>query len=142
MCGPEIIALPKDIGEPRSRREEHARDVAWLPGWHKTRALPLRICYPLTRTYKNFLFENPPYCPLLQGETIGREGLRGVQNRVDLGARTWYRPALWPPQDSGSTKTPSSRSSAITGRPSRSTSRGTRTVMCSKRSQGVKFITH
>jgi len=40
--------------------------------------------------------------------------MRG-HNRVALGARTWYRPALWSPQGSGSTKTLSSRSSAITG---------------------------
>src|SRR5215510_3967646 len=49
---------------------------------------------------------------------------------MDLGARTWYRPALWPLQSSGSTKTPSSRSSAITGSPSSSTNRATRIATC------------
>src|SRR6266481_4678440 len=78
----------------------------------------------LCAAYKNFLFEDPPFCPSLQGETMGRGGLRGVHNRVDLGARTWYRPALWQPQGSGSTKTPSSRSSAITGGPSSRVIRG------------------
>jgi hypothetical protein len=69
----------------------------------------------LNIAYKNFLFEDPAFWPSLQGKTMGREGLRRVQNQLDLGARTWYRPALWHPQGSGSTKTPSNRSSAITG---------------------------
>src|SRR5262252_8300487 len=84
----------------------------------------------LTGVYKNFLFENPPFCPSLQGETRGREGLRRVPNRVDLGTRTWYRPALWQPPCSGSTKTSSSRSSAITGSPSSRAIRGTRIATC------------
>ena len=37
-------------------------------------------------------FENPLFCPSLQGETMGREGLMRGHKRVDLGARTWYRP--------------------------------------------------
>ena len=48
VCGPEITTLPKYIGEPWSRREEHARDVAWLPGWHKTRDLSPPMCAMLT----------------------------------------------------------------------------------------------
>jgi hypothetical protein len=48
----------------------------------------------LCAAYKNFLFENLPFCPSLQGEPMGREGLMRVENRVDLGARTWYRHAL------------------------------------------------
>jgi hypothetical protein len=67
-------------------------------------------------------FEDPLFCPSLQGETMGREGLMRVHNRVDLGARTWYRHALWQPPFSGSTKTPSSKSSAITGSLSSNTS--------------------
>src|SRR5712671_3938317 len=84
----------------------------------------------ISSAYKNFLFEDPPFCPSLQGETMGRGGLRRVHNRVDLGARTWYRPALWQPQGSGSTKTPSIRSSAITGGPSSSAIRATRIATC------------
>ena len=53
-----------------------------------------RVIYKLTGAYKNFLFENSPFCPSLQGETMGREGLRRVHTRLDLGARTWYRHAL------------------------------------------------
>src|SRR5712692_6708335 len=74
-------------------------------------------------------FENPLFCPSLQGKTRGRERRMKVHNRLDLGARTWYRHALWPPQGSGSTKTPSSRSSAITGGPSSSAIHATRIAM-------------
>src|SRR5215831_3819676 len=80
----------------------------------------------LTRAYKNFLFENPPFCPSLQGKTMGNEGLRRVPNQVDLGVKTWYSHVLWQPQGSGSIKTPSSRSSAITGGTSSRAIRGTR----------------
>jgi len=55
--------------------------------------------------------------------------MRG-HKRVDLGVRTWYSHALWHPQGSGSTKTPSSRSSAIIGGPSRRAIRGTRSATC------------
>src|SRR4029453_3737204 len=48
LCGLGGTPLPKYTGEPRRRREEHARGVPWLPGWHKTRDLPLSLCYPLT----------------------------------------------------------------------------------------------
>ena len=36
-AGSEGTALPKYSGEPRRRREEHARGVPWLQSWHKTR---------------------------------------------------------------------------------------------------------
>jgi len=36
-------------------------------------------------------FENPLFCPSLQGEMMGREGRMRANNRLDLGARTWYR---------------------------------------------------
>jgi len=39
---------PPENGEPRRGREKHARGVLGLPGWHKTRDLPLSLCYPLT----------------------------------------------------------------------------------------------
>src|SRR6266403_2418859 len=96
----------------------------------KGRMFPKSALRALSAAYKNFLFEDPSFCPSLQGKTMGREGLRRMPNRVDLGARTWYRPALWPPQGSGSTKTPSSRSSAITGGPSSSAIRATRIATC------------
>src|SRR5262245_5510874 len=80
------------------------------------------LCAP----YKNFLFENHPFCPSLQGKAMGSEGLRRVPNQVDLGVKTWYSHVLWQPQGSGSTKTPSNRSSAITGGPSSRAIRGTR----------------
>ena len=75
-------------------------------------------------------FENPLFSPSLQGEMRGRESLMRGHNRVELGARTWYSHALWQPSVNGATKIPSSRSSAITGSPLRSTSRATETAMC------------
>ena len=53
--------------------------------------------------------------PALPGEAMGREELRRAKSRLASAARPWYRRALWHSQGSGSTKTPSSRSSAITG---------------------------
>src|SRR5262249_19046566 len=35
VCGLGGTALPKYTGEPRRRREEHARGTPWLPCWHK-----------------------------------------------------------------------------------------------------------
>jgi hypothetical protein len=34
----------------------------------------------LSSAYKNFLFENPPFCPSLQGKTMRKEGLMRVHN--------------------------------------------------------------
>src|SRR6266516_4505965 len=47
-CGPRVTALPKYSGEPRRRREEHARGVPWLSGWHKTSVVSPQICDTLT----------------------------------------------------------------------------------------------
>src|SRR6266404_2815274 len=102
-----------------------ASSLASCPRWPSLRGYswPMITLFSLQGDFcatANFLFEHPLFCPSLQGETRGREGLRRVHNRVDLSARTWYSHALWQPQGSESTKTPSSRSSAITGSRARS----------------------
>lgn len=46
--GSGVLALPNYTGEPRRQREEHARGVPWLSGWHKTSVVSPEICDTLT----------------------------------------------------------------------------------------------
>src|SRR5262249_56648470 len=67
-------------------------------------------------------------CSPLSRDQGGAQGSEGKQ--VDPGGRVWYSHLPWHTTDSGSTKTPSSRSSAITGGPSSSAIRATRIATC------------
>src|SRR5712691_665003 len=69
-------------------------------------------------------------CPSspLSRELGGAQGSESMQ--VDPRGRVWYSHLPWHITDSGSTKTPSSRSSAITGGPSSSAIRATRIATC------------
>src|SRR5262249_15953322 len=67
-------------------------------------------------------------CSPLSRDQGGAQGSEGKQ--VDPGGRVWYSHLPWHTTDSGSTKTPSSRSSAITGGPSSSAIRPTRIATC------------
>src|SRR4029450_7757055 len=105
------------------------KESIWLRILAETFCSWLDVCF-ISSAYKHFLFWDPPLPPSLQGETMGIESLMKGHKRVDLGARTWYSHALWHPQGSGSTKTPSSRSSAITGGPSSRAIHATRIATC------------
>src|SRR5467141_3007104 len=76
----------------------------------------------LCPAYKNFLFCCP--CSPLSRDQGGAQGSEDKQ--VDPGSRVWYSHLPWHTTDSGLTKTPSSRSSVITGCPSNSAIRATR----------------
>src|SRR6266436_1939465 len=98
---------------------------------HTPRAVPLILkrdymSSSVNLAYKNFLFCCP--CSPLSRDQGGAQGSEDKQ--VDPGGRVWYSHLPWHTTDSGSTKTPSSRSSAITGSPSSSTSRATRIATC------------
>src|SRR6266481_8086132 len=67
-------------------------------------------------------------CVPLSRDQGGAQGSEGKQ--VDPSGRVWYSHLPWHITDSGSTKTPSSRSSAITGGPSSSAIRATRSATC------------
>ncbi len=67
-------------------------------------------------------------CVPLSRDQGGAQGSEGKQ--VDPSGRVWYSHLPWHITDSGSTKTPSSRSSAITGGPSSSAIRATRIATC------------
>src|SRR2546430_6031537 len=67
-------------------------------------------------------------CFPLSRDQGGAQGSEGKQ--VDPGGRVWYSHLPWHTTDSGSTKTPSSRSSVITGCPSNSAIRATRIATC------------
>src|SRR5713226_1978950 len=67
-------------------------------------------------------------CSPLSRDQGGAQDSEGKQ--VDPGGRVWSSHLPWHTTDSGSTKTPSSRSSAITGGPSSSAIRATRIATC------------